>query len=65
MPGEHEAAAFALWVAHTWAFDAAHATPYLLAVSPEKRSGKSRLVEVATLLVARAWPVTGASEAAR
>ena len=64
LPGEAEAAALALFVAHTYALEGAHATPYVLIVSPEKRSGKSRLLEVLELLVARPWRVTGASEAA-
>jgi 5S rRNA maturation endonuclease (ribonuclease M5) len=41
----------ALWVAHTWCFEAAETTPYLHVTSPEKRSGKSRLVEVLAQLV--------------
>jgi hypothetical protein len=64
LPGEHEETTFALWVAHTHAIDGAHATPYLLILSPEKRSGKTRVQEVKELVVARPWRVTGASEAA-
>jgi hypothetical protein len=41
-----QAVAAALWVAHTWCFEAAETTAYLHVTSPEKRSGKSRLVEV-------------------
>ena len=41
----HQAIALALWVVHTHAFDAADSTPYPLITSPEKRSGKSRLLE--------------------
>jgi len=40
----------ALYVLHTWAFDAAHATPYLVVESPEKQSGKTRLLEVLELV---------------
>ena len=64
LPGKHERHAVALWVAHAWALDGAHATAYILIVSPEKRSGKTRAMEVLELLVARPWRVTGASEAA-
>ncbi len=64
LPDEHHAAAMALWVAHTWAIDAAHATPYLLVLSAERRSGKSRLLEVVALLVRKPWSVVAASEAA-
>ena len=58
-----QAIAIALWVLHTHAFNAADSTPYLLITSPEKRSGKSRLLEILNLLVARGWHISGASEA--
>jgi hypothetical protein len=45
----------ALWTLHTYAIDAADATPYLHATSEEKRSGKTRFEEVLDLLVARPW----------
>src|SRR4051794_10583601 len=64
LPGDAAWTAWALWIAHTHAVDGAHATPYLLYLSPEKRSGKTRAQEVDELLVARPWRVTGASEAA-
>jgi Protein of unknown function (DUF3631)/Domain of unknown function (DUF3854) len=44
-----------LWVAHTHAFGAADCTAYLDVNSPEKGSGKTRLLEVVKLLVARPW----------
>lgn len=43
--------ATALWILHSWAIEAADATPYLIVTSAEKRSGKSRLLEVLELLV--------------
>jgi hypothetical protein len=55
--------AIALWVVHTHAIDAADATPYLNITSAEKRSGKTRLLEVLDLLVARPWR-TGRTSAA-
>jgi len=64
LPGEHERAAVALWVLHTWAILCAHATPYLLALSPAKRSGKTRLLETVELIVASPWRATSTSEAA-
>lgn len=64
LPGEPEWTAFSLFVLHTYALEGAHATPYLLILSPEKRSGKTRVQEVLELLVAHPWRVTGASEAA-
>ncbi|MFC1875175.1 DUF3631 domain-containing protein [Chloroflexota bacterium] len=53
--GEAERTALALWVAHTHAIEAAECTPYLYVTSPEKQSGKTRLLEVLALLVARPW----------
>lgn len=38
--------AASLWVVHTHAFEAAEATPYLAITSPERESGKTRLLEV-------------------
>lgn len=45
----------ALWLLHTYALGAADYTPYLHITAPEKRCGKSRLLEVLELLAARAW----------
>ena len=53
----------ALLVIHTHAMDAADCTPYLHIKSAEKRSGKTRLLEVLALLVARPW-LTGRVSAA-
>jgi hypothetical protein len=53
-----------LWVVHTYVIAAADATPYLAITSPEKRSGKSRLLEVVASLVANAWFTGGVSAAA-
>src|SRR5262249_57087242 len=44
-----------LWAVHTWAVDVATQTPYMIVTSPEMRCGKSRLLEVLGLLVAKAW----------
>jgi hypothetical protein len=43
--------ALALWVLHTWAFDAALLTPYIGVTSPTMRAGKTRLFEVLELVV--------------
>lgn len=51
----HQCDACSLWTAHTHTFDAANFTPYESVTSPEKRSGKTRLLEVQELLVARPW----------
>ena len=52
---EAQADAVALWGMHTHALDAADATPYLSITSAEKRSGKTRLLEVLEPTVARPW----------
>jgi hypothetical protein len=52
---ECEAVAVSLWVAHTHALAAADVTPYLSITSPEKGSGKTRLLEVLQLIVAKPW----------
>ena len=47
---DQQPVAVALWVVHTHALDAADTTPRLAITSPEKRSGKSRLLEVLELV---------------
>jgi hypothetical protein len=59
-----QADALALWVAHTWAVDASDTTPYLSVTSAEKRSGKTRLLEVLGLLVRDPLPAANATPAA-
>jgi Protein of unknown function (DUF3631) len=59
-----QAVAVALWVAHTWCFAAAETTPYLHVTSPEKRSGKSRLVEVLAQLARGALQAANMTAAA-
>ena len=58
-----QADAVALWVAHTWTFEATETTPYLSITSPEKRSGKTRLLETLERLVRKPW-FTGRTSAA-
>jgi Protein of unknown function (DUF3631) len=59
-----QATAISLWTFHTWALDAAAVTPYLHVTSPEKRSGKTRLLEVLALLVRAPLPSANISDAA-
>lgn len=61
---EYQAATVALYVLHTHAQEVAETTPYLAVLSAEKRSGKSRLLELLAGLCARAEHVSGVSEAA-
>lgn len=47
---ESHAVILALWILHTWTFDAAYATPYIYVNSAEPQSGKTRMLEIAHLL---------------
>jgi hypothetical protein len=58
-----QAAAVALWTVHTHALEAAETTPYLAITSPEKRSGKTRLLDVLELVVAAPWRAITPTEA--
>jgi len=58
-----QAVAIALWIAHTYALDAADITPYLAFTSPEKQAGKSLALEVVGTLVNEPWPAIRPSEA--
>lgn len=61
---DHQAAAVTLWIAHTHAIKAADVTPYLAITSPEKRAGKTKLLEVVELLVPRPLRTANISPAA-
>lgn len=61
---DHQPVAFALWTAHTHAAEASDTTPYLSIESAEPESGKTRTLEVAEHLAARAWMLVEPSEAA-
>jgi hypothetical protein len=61
---EHEYLAVALWIVHTHAIDAADTTPYLVVTGPERRCGKTRLLEVLSLLVRQPTMTLNTSEAA-
>jgi hypothetical protein len=60
---DDQLATVALWVAHTHAFGAATAAPYLSVSSAEMESGKTRTLEVLRVLVANPW-FTGRTTAA-
>jgi hypothetical protein len=62
-PSPHEPVAVVLWVAHAWAVAAAETSPYLAVTSAEKRSGKSRLLDVLEQLAPRPWRAVTPSEA--
>jgi len=50
LPSEHDLHAIAAWALHTWAIEAFDSTPRLALLSPEKGSGKSRTLEVLSLI---------------
>ena len=61
---DRQADAIALWVAHTHAAEAFDCAPYLAITSPEKRSGKTRLLEVLELVVHTPLLTANTSDAA-
>ena len=60
---DHQAVAVTLWTAHTHVIEAFDCTPYERVTSATARAGKTRLLEVEELLVARPW-LTGRTSAA-
>jgi hypothetical protein len=55
LPDEASTTASALYVLHTWVLEACDATPYLVVVSAEKGSGKTRFLETLSYLVRKPW----------
>ena len=64
LPVEHAYTAVTLWAAHAWALDAFDSTPRLAFLSPEPGSGKTRALEVLTLLVPLPMHAVNATPAA-
>src|SRR5207253_725757 len=64
LPSRGAVLAVSLWVMHSWAFRAAHATPYLAFQSPTPRAGKTRTQETLELMVRSPWRIAAASESA-
>jgi Protein of unknown function (DUF3631)/Domain of unknown function (DUF3854) len=60
---EAQAAAIALWIAHTYTFKSAAWSPYLNVSSAAPECGKSLLLETLEFLVRKPWKVDGASPA--
>jgi hypothetical protein len=60
---EQEAIAIVLWVMASWVHDAFRVFPRLSAISPEKRCGKSTLLEVIASVVRNSLMVANASTA--
>ena len=62
-PSAAQPLVIALWIAHTWVIDAFEYTPCLHIWSPEKRCGKTKLLDCLELLVAKIWRAVSPSEA--
>ncbi len=56
---EHQGAVLALWVFHTYSYQAAQVTPYLAIQSAQKQSGKTRCLVLLQLLCENAAFVSG------
>ena len=61
---KNEALALSLWVIHTHALGAADTAPRLAITSPEKRCGKSTVMELLTYLVRRPLSASNLTSAA-
>ena len=64
LPADDPLWAVALWIMHTHCVAAADVTPYLRVQSPEKQSGKTRVIEVCEPLVPAAVQLANATVAA-
>jgi hypothetical protein len=62
-PSRALAVTIALWIACTYVGDAFDVAPYLHLTSPEKRSGKTRVLELLERLVWRPWRIVQPSAA--
>jgi hypothetical protein len=60
---ENEAVAIAYWILQTYNIEAFTFAPRLLIISPEKRCGKSTLLQLLELLCYRSWPVGNCTSA--
>lgn len=63
-PSDEARAAVALWIVHCHAIEAFESTPRLALISPEKGSGKTRTLEVLSLLVPEPMHAVNMSAAA-
>jgi len=61
---EEQSVALTLWTALSYCYEAFEVSPYMLVTSAEKRSGKTRVIEIAEMLVWKPRPTTNISPAA-
>src|SRR5205807_1354317 len=62
---EHQRTILALWIVHTYCFEAFPYTPYLNIYSPEKQSGKTVCLQVLRYLANNTWMPGGGLTASR
>jgi uncharacterized protein DUF3631 len=62
-PSEAAKVAHVAWIAHAYLLPAFYATPRLAILSPEKRSGKTRLLDITKLLVQNPVPMVSPTAA--
>ena len=60
----HAAVAITLWIVHTYLYRLVRITPYLIITSPQKRCGKSTLMEILRLLSSSPEPMQNVTIAA-
>ena len=56
---DHQINILALWIVHTWCFDAFSTTPYLDIRSPEPQCGKTLCLQLLNALSSGAWLTSG------
>ena len=56
---DHQINVLALWIVHTWCFDAFASTPYLDIRSPEPQCGKTLCLQLLNALSSGAWLTSG------
>src|SRR5215468_6120765 len=56
---DHQINILALWIVHTWCFDAFASTPYLDIRSPEPQCGKTLCLQLLHALSSGAWLTSG------
>src|SRR5215468_8091052 len=56
---DHQINILALWIVHTWCFDAFPSTPYLDIRSPEPQCGKTLCLQLLNALSSGAWLTSG------
>lgn len=64
LPSKEAGLVLSLYVVHSWTPDSAEATPYIYLHSPEKQSGKTRVLETMGMIVKNPLPAASLTDAA-